>query len=233
MKRFLLISFVLALFVSLPSSTFAQDRGKLEKEIEALRKQLREKEELFLSVSEEDRARFAEFLKQPDTGIIRLLPREKYQDKTMIRGGGAYYSFTRLTHEYGYGSDIELQQGRFSVGFAGADFGFICDIGSAPIEQVTLDHPAVHFPLTFAAPTTEPEARQHQRLSSTGFNAAGFYYDNDVVVFESRTYILRSINYGASDVLIVFRAIREDSDGSMVLLWKRLKKFSTPRLERP
>ncbi|HEY7546890.1 MAG TPA: hypothetical protein VID27_18505, partial [Blastocatellia bacterium] len=84
MKRFFLMSLVLAFFVSMPASTFAQDRKKLEKEIEELRKQLREKEEQFLSVSEEDRARFADFLKQSDTGIIRLLPREKYNDKTMI-----------------------------------------------------------------------------------------------------------------------------------------------------
>ncbi len=224
----------LAFFVSLPSPhAFAQDRGILEKEIEALRKQLREKEEQFLSVSEEDRAKFADFLKQPDTGIIRLLPREKYFDKTVIRGGGAYYSFTRLAHEYGSGSDIQFEQGRFSTGFAGANFGFICDIGSTPIEQVTLDHPALHFPITFAAPTTEPEARQHQRLTSAGFNAAGFDYRRNVVAFEGRTYILRSIDFETSDVLVAFRVIREDSDGSMILLWKRLKKFSTPRLERP
>jgi hypothetical protein len=233
MKRFFLMSLVLAFFVSMPASSFAQDRKKLEKEIEELRKQLREKEEQFLSVSEEDRARFADFLKQSDTGIIRLLPREKYNDKTMIRGGGAYYSFTQLDHEYGRGSDISFGQGRFLTGFAGANFGFICDLGSTPIEQVTLDHPALQFPLTFASPTTEPEARQHQRLTSAGFSAAGFDYRRYVVAFEGRTYILRSIDYETSDVLVVFRVIREDSDGSMVLLWKRLKKFSTPRLERP
>lgn len=232
MKRFFLMSLALALFVSLPSSAFAQDRRKLEEEIEALRKQLREKEELFLSVSEEDRARFADFLKQPDTGIIRLLPRETAEKKMTIRGGGAYYSFTRLAHEYGSGSDISFEQGKFLSGFAGANFGFICDIGSIPIEQVTLDHPSLQFPLTFAAPTTLPEARQHQSLSSKGFDAGGFDYNNDVVAFEGRTYILRSIDYETSDVLVVFRAIREDSDGSVVLLWKRLKKFSTPRLER-
>ncbi|MEW6210413.1 MAG: hypothetical protein AB1631_18745 [Acidobacteriota bacterium] len=230
MKRLFLMS--LALFFSLTAPVFAQDRGKLEKEIEALRNQLREKEEQFISVSEEDRAKFADFLKQPDTGLIRLLPREKYNDKTMIRGGGAYYSFTRLSHEYGAGSDIQFEQGRLSVGFAGANFGFICDIGSTPIEQITLDHPLLNFSLTFAAPTTEPEARHHQRLTSAGFNATGLDYRRDAVAFEGRAYILRSIDYETSDVLVAFRVIREDSDGSVTLLWKRLKKFSTPRLER-
>jgi hypothetical protein len=229
MKRFVVMSLVF--FLSLTAPAFAQDRAKLEKEIEALRNQLREKEEQFLSVSDEDRAKFADFLKQPDTGIIRLLPREKYNDRTMIRGGGAYYSFTRLAHEYGAGSDIQFERGRFSTGFAGADFGFISDLGSTPIEQITLDHPSLSFPLTFAAPATEPEARQHQRTTSAGFNAAGLDYHRQVVAFEGRTYILRSINYETSDVLVVFRVIREDSDGSMILLWKRLKKFPTPRLE--
>ena len=150
-----------------------------------------------------------------------------------IRGGGAYYSFTRLAHEYGAGSDIMLQRGEFLVGFAGASFGFICDLGSTPIEQVTLDHKAVQFPLTFVAPTKLPEARQHYQLSVQGFEAKGFTYGRNVIASEGRAYILRSIDYETSDVLVVFRAVRKDSDGSMVLLWKTLKKFSIPRLEKP
>ena len=58
---------------------------------------------------------------------IKLLPRGKYPDTAVgIREAGAYYSFTRKTHEYNYGSDIELTgDGRFSVGFAGGDHGLI------------------------------------------------------------------------------------------------------------
>jgi hypothetical protein len=72
-------------------------------------------------------------------------------NRLTIRGGGAYYSFTRLTHEYGLGSDIELQpvptndfvappiaEYDFLTGFAGADYGFIVTLGNVPLEKVTL-----------------------------------------------------------------------------------------------
>ena len=67
---------------------------------------------------------------------IRLLPREKYDRVIAINGGGAYYSFAQKTHEYGQGSDIELQQGNLSVGFAGADYGFLIDLGDVNLLDV-------------------------------------------------------------------------------------------------
>src|ERR1044072_7418866 len=90
-----------------------QSREDILKQIEAKRAELNSLENRLLSPSEEDKARYADFLRQSGTGLIRLLPREKFdsgRDKKglTISGGGAYYSFARLTHEYGYGSDIEL-----------------------------------------------------------------------------------------------------------------------------
>jgi len=65
-----------------------------------------------LAPSDEDRANYANLLAQHNTGLIRLLPRQdnlaKNANAVKIRGGGAYYSFAFLTHEYGYGSDLEL-----------------------------------------------------------------------------------------------------------------------------
>src|SRR6266571_2213489 len=142
--RFTLPSTIfVALFLGLSINVSAQSesRDQVLSQIEAKRAEMAALEKKFLSPSEEDQAAYAEFLKQPDTGLIRLLPRETYDQfpdkpaKLMIRGGGAYYSFTRLTHEYGYGSDIELQQNRFSVGFAGADFGFLTRLGKVAIEE--------------------------------------------------------------------------------------------------
>src|SRR5262245_37106694 len=125
LNRFLVAFLFGFLFLS-STSSFAQstDRATLLKDIESLRSQLKEREDAFLEPSLEDRVAFAEFLRQSNTGLIRLLPREEYdaKNKLTIRGGGAYFSFTRLTHEYGYGSDLSLERGDLSVGFAGADY---------------------------------------------------------------------------------------------------------------
>src|SRR5262245_32885566 len=98
-KRFWLVALFALLLVS-PLRAQSVDRAQLDKEIDGLWEQIKTRQELLLDTSTEDKAAYAEFLKQPDTGLIRLLPREKYdeQHKLPLRGGGAYYSFVRKTH---------------------------------------------------------------------------------------------------------------------------------------
>ncbi|MEW6130780.1 MAG: hypothetical protein AB1757_27370 [Acidobacteriota bacterium] len=223
---------ILVLAFGLSTAAIAQDRAKLEQEIEALKQQIREKEREFLEPAKEDKAAFAEFLAQSDRGMFRLMPREKYRDKLLIREGGAYYSFTRLVHEYGNGSDISLEQGRLQAGFLGAGFGFITMIGDVPLDEITLTHPAVEFLANFNAPTAEPQAREQQHISGTGIAVQGFNYSRYVGARVNRTYVLRSIDYHQSDVLVAFRVIRQDADGSLTIIWKMLKDFPTPILER-
>jgi hypothetical protein len=208
------------------------DRSALENEIRGLVGELKETEQQFLAPSEKDRAKYAAFLSQPDTGLIRLLPRETFQDKLSFQGGGAYYSFARLTHEYGFGSDIELQQNQFSVGFAGADFGFITKLGKIPIEDVTLEHPGAQFLSTFAAPALDAEAREQSRRGGVGFDVNGFTYKSRLPVKKKNSYLLRSVSYDRSDLLVAFRVVSLDDDGSVVIVWKILKKFPTPQRPR-
>jgi len=225
------IAFALTLMLGAESRAQTMDRTGLAKEIQSLREQLQQKEQEFLAPSAKDRDAFAEFLRQPDTGLIRLLPRETYDGKLMIRGGGAYYSFTRLTNEYGFGTDIGLEQNELRVGFAGADWGYLTTLGNVPLETVTLDHRAIQFLATLDAPLQEPGAREQQRLSSSGITMNGSNYLARVPALVNTTYVLRSVNYRDSDVLVAVRAIRQDADGSMILLWKMLKKFPTPELK--
>jgi hypothetical protein len=42
------------------------------------------------------------------------------------------------------------------------------------------------------------------------------------------TYALRSVCYERSDLLAVFRVLRFDSDGSVILVWKQLSSFAVP-----
>ena len=139
----------------------------------------------------------------------------------------------RRTHEYGNGSDIELQQNRFMVGFAGADFGFIAMLGDVALDEVTTETIGVRHLAAFETPRTEPEAREQQKRGGyPGFEVDGFTYLSSVPVVVNKTYALRSINYGTSDVLVAFRVVREDADGSRVLLWRLLKAYPKPELER-
>jgi hypothetical protein len=87
------------LTLMLTTAAYAQSpsREELQREIESKRAELAVLEEQFLSPSEFDRAAFVSFLDQPDTGLIRLLPREIYDSEVYrknkkgltLRGGGA------------------------------------------------------------------------------------------------------------------------------------------------
>lgn len=209
------------------------DRAQAAAEIESLREQIKARERTLLAPSDEDRRAHAEFLAQSDTGLVRLLPRERWNGKLSTRGDGAFYSFARATQEYGYGSDIMLERDEFSAGFAGADFGFMVNLGNVPAETLTAEAEAVQFMASFKTPSAEPEARKaYRQFASDGQQAGSWTYRSRLPVFVNNTYALRSVNYGSSDVLVVFRVIRKDFDGSVVLLWKLLNKYPKPVLER-
>ena len=195
-----------------------------------------------LAPSVNDREALKGFLRGSNTGLIRLLPREFYdseiyhvEKKLNIRGGGAYYSFVHLTHAFGYGSDIELDHNKLSVGFAGADYGMLTNLGDVPLEQITLADPRTKSIAAYRPARSESEAHaeRHQLLNPReGMTFDGFHYQRSVAVKENSTYLLRSIGYRTSDVLVAFRLVRQDPDGSVIIAWKLLKRYHTPELKR-
>src|SRR5712671_2794619 len=98
MKRVFKATMLFTVLATLSIGVCAQSasRDEVVKEITAKRAELQRLEDQFLSPADEDRAAYKEFLSQPDTGLIRLLPREVYESevykknqKTLtIRGGG-------------------------------------------------------------------------------------------------------------------------------------------------
>ena len=236
-KIFLATGFVIALLLN-ASSTFAQipTRSDLAREIQAKLAELAALEKRFLLPSEEDKKTYADFLRQPDAGLIRLLPRETFDTdnsqgiKLTIRGGGAFYSFSRLSHEYGAGSDILLEQGHLSSGFAGANYGIMTSLGDTPLEEVTLETAAVKFLASQAPAVDLPKARIEQEKWGKGETIEGTYYAGRLPLKVDTTYVLRSIDYSMSDVLVAFRVVRADVDNSAIILWKFLGRYPVPHI---
>ena len=235
----LLISISLTLLCTVIALAQDVSRDALRQQIQQKRTELAALEKQFLAPAASDRAQFSSLLSQPNTGLVRLLPREKYDDnvskdeKTLTtRGGGAYYSFVRATHEYGYGSDIELSQGYLSVGFAGYDYGMLLKLGEISVEDVSYDLPAARAVLGYTPAATEVDARTEQRRFSAGTELSGFAVKERLPLETDVTYLLRSISYDTSDIAVAFRVVRKDTDGSIILAFKVLKTFSAPKIAR-
>src|SRR5258706_11840537 len=103
-KAILILTSLFLAGASIPSK--ASSRDALWKDLASQRARLHVLEEQVLAPDPADARAFAAFLTGPDTGLARLLPRETGEQALALRGGGAYYSFSRRTHEYGRGSDI-------------------------------------------------------------------------------------------------------------------------------
>jgi hypothetical protein len=68
--------------------------------------------------------------------------------------------------------------------------------------------------------------------SREGMMLDGFHYQRSVPVQVNSTYLLRSIAYHTGDVLVAFKLVRQDTDGSVIIAWKLLKRYPTPELKR-
>jgi hypothetical protein len=236
MKRIFAATLLMASLSIISINAFAQAevRDDVIKQIETKRAELSVLEKKLLSPSEEDRSTYAGFVGQHDKGLIRLLPREVYDRETTltIRGGGSYYSFVSLKHDYGHGSDIALEQGFLSVGFAGANYGMLLNVGDVPLDEINTEHPKVKFLADYSTVLEEPQARVEQRRFGGGTNIDGVMYSQRVRAQVKATYIVRSINYSSSDVLVAFRVLRKDTDGSLIIAWKMLREYPIPDLAR-
>lgn len=238
MKRLFTATMFMFLLGTGSSAIWAQSESRegLLTEFEAKRAELATIEKKLVLPADSDRQAFAEFLKQPDTGLIRLLPREVYDpvesDKGLlaINGGGAFYSFVRLTHDYGQGSDILLSRGYLSVGFAGANYGILAQVGNIDLNEISVEHPGTLFLANYQAATEEPAARQEWTKFGSGVTVDGIKYAHRVKAEVGMTYVLRSIDYGRSDWLVALKVTRQDADGSLIIAWKLLKQFPRPEL---
>jgi len=244
MKRIFAATLILAGLSIISSSAFAQSesRDDLIKQVETKRAELAVLEKQILEPSEQDRLAYSEFLQQPKTGIVRLLPGEKYDAETYkdvkkptmtIRGGGAYYSFSENSHDYntpGGSPEISLQRGQFGIGFAGGDYGALTSLGDVPLEQITIEHPAARFLAEYSVPKQLTDARSEAQRFHQGVPLDGATYKSRVSAVVNSTYLLRSMNWDRSNVLVVFRVVRQDTDGSVIIVWKLLKNYERPKV---
>ncbi len=117
------------------------------------------------------------------------------------------------------------------VGFAGADYGFIADLGEIPLTDITEETAEVNFLVNYKLPTNETEVSS-ETIKSHNYEANGLTYKRSVPAVVGHSYVLRAIIFVAADVLVAFKVHRKDTDGSLIILWKLIKNFEKPTFER-
>jgi hypothetical protein len=160
--------------------------------------------------------------------VFKILPRGNDQ-KISARGGGAYYSFTSRSHSYDDIPQLGLEKGVLKVGFYGAHYGLMADLGAASLSAVDKSLPEVAFLDEYKPPIYEPEIRKEQTRSHN-YSVNGLNFSRRQKAVAGHTYVLRAIGFGESDTMVAFNIREIYPDGSAVIFWKEIKQFEVPKL---
>ena len=216
------------------------------------------KELKVLSPDGEDQVKYAEFLRQSDTGLIKLAADVGCDDgklvvvatprcfKYLIPGAGSAYSFRTENYRLRRLADIVYTADSFQAMGVLLN-GIFVELGDVPLEKVNLQTRGLKF-LTNLEPTAD-KFQELERQLSKGIDFDGFQYRRSVRAAENTTYVLRSIAYrGFSlrnaegiffdefdfdkrlDVIVAFRLVSKDADGNVTILWKKLLQKNSPKL---
>lgn len=190
-------------------------------------------------------------------GMLIKLDNESCLLRSQLPGFGSAFSFRGKQHQAVAVSDLQLNDKSFvSNGYAIQ--GIFVELGDIDLESISLKSKGIDFLTGFVPATALTEADKQLREFSKGVNADGYFYRASAQVKEQKTYVLRSIAYkidapkktktafkmqsspipnlpdsGRADVIIAFRVVRLDLNGSATLLWKQLQKKDSPTLVLP
>ena len=129
--------------------------------------------------------------------------------------------------------NIHLQNEKFDVSNKSIH-GIISDIGDVPFENLDLKSTEFEFLNDYKPKRNEAEVKQQKEVLKKGVKFNNFTYSNTIPVKLNSTYVLRSIDYRSkldpnlkfdkdADMRIVFKVIGRENDGSVIIIWKKLK----------
>lgn len=196
----------------------------------------------------EDQKKYADFLRQPNTGLIKLMPdlgcgenpkilvvSEVCTQYTMP-GGGSAYSFRKETYRIWRLADLLHKDGIIhAVGTRSQ--GILVALGDVPLDNISLRTEGVKFLTDFVPETEFEEAKKQNRKLLEGIMQGGFYYRKALRAVEDSTYVLRSVAYRGKfyrsvrglvyneldfdkrrDVIVAFRIVRQDKSDGSITL---------------
>lgn len=168
-------------------------------------------------------------MRQPKgVSVNRILNRGRFKNELGVRGGGAYFSFVTKSNDYDHVPNIELQQWKFSSGFAGSDFGLVKVLGVESLAKAGLNN--VPDLLKLPAQQFYKLGRDHWRQlwqQQNRRSAQGPPEPANPPADVGKVYVVRSVLWRDADVLAAFQILARDEFG-VTFAWKILRSFPNP-----
>ena len=147
-------------------------------------------------------------------------------------------------------SDVLFKDGvLFSSG--NSTIGFLTNLGDVPIDNISSKTTGANYIYEFVPETEVSEIEKQNSNLVKSVKIDGSIYRKYLKISQGNTYLLRSIAYKVKkkkfekgrririnntsvdkrlDIVLAFRVIELDTDGSVTLLWKVLKSKKSPKL---
>jgi hypothetical protein len=183
-----------------------------------------------------------------DGQVVNVEDIERCSNLPPIKGAGSRYSF-RLTDLPDYLSfedvlfyigeaDFQYTNGKFVVG-KGLTQGIITNIGQRDLEEINSESEIVKILSDWKPVKNEFGLNEQKTILEKGVKVGNYLLSNTAKVEQNNAYLIRCTAYGSgkfrsfwnTDILVALRVVGEESDGSIIIIWKRLSKKDAPFLK--
>lgn len=204
---------------------------------------------------------YAGFLRQPDTGLTKLIDDRGCAANTKIvvatedclkytmPGAGSSFSFRTKNYRLARLSDITFTDRSFQASGV-LLHGIFVNLGDVPLEEVSLETKGLKYLVDFQPEPDFEKGRAIDQALTKGVERDGFLYRRGLFMVENTTFALRSVAYGGKyfrsvknltynefdydkrrDVIVVFRIVEKDDAGNITILWKKLQEKGSPQVK--
>ncbi len=207
----------------------------------------------------EDIAEYSQFLAQSNTGIFRLLPDKGCEDNALILKAdedclkaipdSSFYSFRETEHTHEAVADIRLKNG-FLITDGVLAHGIMVNLGDVSLENVLVSDANLIYLRNYQPKELSRDALKQRNELQGGVKLGKYEYRSIHSAQANSSYVLRVIAYKGSifrsfrgfnydllegdkriDLMVAFRIIRKESDGSVTLIWKELERRKSPKIK--
>ncbi len=200
------------------------------------------KEELqFLAPEKAMLEKFAAFLKNPKTGLVRLVKDKECADGDRVvsvtpecqqyemPGGGSSYSFRTRDYRIRRLADLMFTNENFRVPGVLSQ-GIIVGIGDVALESTTLDTTGLKFLIDFQPTADVGKLKEpNSELFAKGVLSEGFIYRRELKAVENMTYVLRSIAFNGYSLRSkgagIFNELDFDKRYDIIVALRIVKKY--------
>lgn len=201
-----------------------------------------------LNIEDEEISAYQTFLSFPKTGVFKLLSykncttetdKEKCYDlNRSVKFFGSSYSFREKEHKLFYQSDL-IKFGDSLETSQNANQSVFVNLGDVSLENLTLNSEGMNFLVNFVPERKAEKVNEQYEKIAKGIKIGNYEYLKSLPIAENNTYALRSVAYKGSlyspgeiaDVIVAFRVIDADKDGTLTVVWKEMSRKDGVKLK--